>query len=85
VHSKILGALIKKGRVNCLNQFISSNRLHFVGIQETKKSKFDEGLLNATSRAGIRLGILFLLEEVLGGILVGFKNLVLVVVSWDIF
>jgi hypothetical protein len=66
-----------------LNQFISSNRLHFVGIQETKKSKFDEGLLNATSRD---MAWNFIpARGSVGGILVGFKNLVLEVVSWDIF
>jgi hypothetical protein len=83
VHSGILGALIKKGRINCLNEFISSNRLDFFGIQETKKNKFDESLLNAISRD---MAWNFIpAKETAGSILVGFKNLVLEVVSWDIF
>jgi exonuclease III len=42
--------LNKKAMIHCLNEFISTNRLDFVGIQETKKNKFDESLLNAINR-----------------------------------
>jgi hypothetical protein len=65
--------------IHCLNEFIISNRLDFVGIQETKKNKFDESLLNAISRD---MAWNFIIAKgTAGGILVGFKNHVLEVVS----
>jgi hypothetical protein len=65
-----------------LNEFISSNRLDFVGIQETKKSNFDEGLLDAISRD---MAWKFIpARGTAGGILVGFRNLIFKVVSWEL-
>jgi exonuclease III len=42
--------LNKSGRMKCLADFISSNKLDFVGIQETKKNSFTDGFLEAVSR-----------------------------------
>jgi exonuclease III len=42
--------LNKSGRMKCLADFISSNKLDFVGIQETKKNRFTDGFLEAVSR-----------------------------------
>jgi exonuclease III len=50
-HNQMKGAfwnirgLNKVGRVNCLASFIIQNDLDFVGIQETKKAAFSNGLL----------------------------------------
>jgi hypothetical protein len=40
----------KTGRVKCLADFIKGNSLDFVGIQETKKNNFSDGLLETISR-----------------------------------
>jgi hypothetical protein len=40
----------KTSRVNCLTDLIKSNNWDFVGIQETKKSSFPDGLCESISR-----------------------------------
>ena len=79
VHSLImLGAfwnirgLNKLGRLECLKDFIDTNKLDFVGIQETKKSSFHESFFAAMSHD---FSWNYLLAEgTAGGILVGFRT-----------
>jgi len=39
--------LNKAGRLQCVSDFITDNRLDFVGFQETKKENFEEAFLKA--------------------------------------
>jgi len=64
--------LNKSGRLECLKDFIDTNKLDFVGIQETKKSSFHESLFAAMSHD---FSWNYLPDEgTAGGILVGFRT-----------
>lgn len=36
----------KEGRLQCITDFVSDNKLDFVGFQETKKESFSESYLS---------------------------------------
>jgi exonuclease III len=38
--------LNKRGKLQCITDFVEDNKLDFVGFQETKKDKFDDSFLN---------------------------------------
>jgi hypothetical protein len=40
----------KSGRLSCLDNFVKSNKLDFVGIQETKKSDFANSFLESAGK-----------------------------------
>jgi hypothetical protein len=62
-----------------LSDFIRDNRLDFVGIQETKKAESPSNVLNLIDRG---MNWKFLLAKgIAGGILVGFKTMLFVVVE----
>jgi hypothetical protein len=42
--------LNKSGRLSCLANFVKSNKLDFVGIQETKKSDFANSFLESAGK-----------------------------------
>jgi hypothetical protein len=42
--------LNKPGRTRCLSDFISSNHLDFVGIQESKKESFTSHFLDSVNK-----------------------------------
>lgn len=42
--------LNKEGSLQCVTNFVSDNKLDFVGLQETKKESFDESFLKYISK-----------------------------------
>ena len=74
--------LNKSGRLECLKDFIDTNKLDFVGIQETKKSSFHESFFAAMSHD---FSWNYLpAEGTAGGILVGFRTSRIEVLSWKL-
>jgi exonuclease III len=64
--------LNKRGKIQCITDFINDNKLDFVGFQETKKDEFSDAFLNQVHKDFIWH---FLpADGTAGGILVGLSN-----------
>ena len=75
---KMIGAiwnvrgLNKKGRLQCITDFVNENKLDFVGFQEIKKESFEDSFLSYIHRDFAWQ--FFPAIGTTGGILVGFNN-----------
>lgn len=84
---KMIGAfwnirsLNKAGSLQCLTDFIQNNKLSFVGIQETKKERFDDSFLRAI-QGHFKWHSLPAVGTA-GRILVGFDDNVVEILSWQ--
>jgi hypothetical protein len=75
--------LNKTGRINCLASFIRQNDLDFVGIQESKKASFSNGILESISK---NMAWNFIpAKGTAGGILVGFRLSTMEIIAWQDF
>lgn len=74
--------LNKKGRLQCVTDFIKNNNLDFVGFQETKKESFQESYLNCIHK-GFNWQFVPA-NGTAGGILVGFNDKKFDVLAWKI-
>jgi hypothetical protein len=74
-------ALNKTGRLKCISEFISLNKLEFVGFQETKKEFLSNNVLNAINKNFSWNYIPA--KGSAGGILVGVKQDSLEVLGWQ--
>ena len=74
--------LNKSGRSECIKNFIDTNKLDFVGLQETKKATFDVSFFNYINSS---FSWNYLpADGTAGGILVGFRNSKFDFISWEI-
>ena len=74
--------LNKSGRSECIKNFIDTNKLDFVGLQETKKATFDVSFFNYINSS---FSWNYLpADGTAGGILVGFRNSKFDIISWEI-
>jgi exonuclease III len=64
--------LNKRGKLQCITDFVVENKLDFVGFQETKKYNFDDAFLNQVHRDFIWHSLPT--DGTSGGILVGLNN-----------
>lgn len=75
-------SLNKSGRVECLKDFIDTNKLDFVGLQETKIAHFHDSFFDSIN---INFTWKYLLAEgTAGGILVGVRNNKFDLVNWEL-
>ena len=84
---KMIGAiwnvrgLNKKGRLQCITDFVNENKLDFVGFQEIKKESFEDSFLNYVNRDFIWN---FLpTQGTAGGILVDLNSRKFEALSWQ--
>jgi exonuclease III len=74
--------LNKEGWLQCITDFVSDNKLDFVGFQETKKDNFQDYFLNYVHRD---FNWKYLLAEgTAGGILFGFNERKFDVLAWQL-
>lgn len=85
---KMIGAfwnirgLNREGRLQCLTDFVGDNKLNFVGIQETKKEKFEESFLKYINKDFVWQTLPT--RGTAGGILVGVNERKFDVIAWKI-
>jgi hypothetical protein len=72
--------LNKLGRSTCVADLIKHQKLDFIGIQETKKDKFEDDFLK--SLGGNTCWNYIPANRTAGGILVGFNNHKIETLSW---
>jgi hypothetical protein len=75
--------LNKSDMMKCLADFINQNSLDFVGIQETKKASIEDSFLDSVNKYISRKYVLA--KGLARGILVGFKNDLFDIISWQTF
>ena len=74
--------LNKSGRSECIKNIIDTNKLDFVGLQETKNATFDVSFFNYINSS---FSWNYLpADGTAGGILVGFRNSKFDIISWEI-
>ena len=75
--------LNKSGRLKCISDFIRSNKLDFVGFQETKKEVIADSSLEAVNR---NFNWNYIpARGTAGGVLVGVRKDVLDILNWQYF
>ena len=76
-----VGGLNKRGRLQCITDFVSKTKLDFVSFQETKKESFEDSFLNYVNRDFIWN---FLpVQGTAGAILVGLNSRKFEALSWQ--
>jgi hypothetical protein len=75
--------LNKLDRTKCVADLIKHQKLDFIGIQETKKDKFEDGFLKILS--GNMSWNYIPANRIAGAILVGFNNHKIEILSWLVY
>ena len=73
--------LLKRGKLQCITDFIKDNNLDFVSFQETKKESFEDSFLNYAS--GDFVWNYLPTEGTAGGILVGINERKFEALAWQ--
>jgi exonuclease III len=75
--------LNKSGRLKCVSDFICSNKLDFVALQDTKKENFSVKFIEATSRNFN--WYCMLAKGTAGGVLIGLNQVNFDTIAWQYF